>query len=150
MPDAFALTVDIAKNDFSVYTKLVYYFIGGSIMNKKILALCAFMLLAVVLSAQTVQPKKQKIKVEGRANASLYMTEVYKTDNWAEYYFVYEENKNTFDENEAEKIMYEFFSNYKRDNAFSSVEVEDLKGATIGKTTTTMEKRVIFRHVNKR
>ena len=55
-------------------------------MNKKILALCAFMLLAVVLSAQTVQPKKQKIKVEGRANASLYMTEVYKTDNWAEYY----------------------------------------------------------------
>jgi len=119
-------------------------------MNKKILALCAFMLLAVVLSAQTVQPKKQKIKVEGRANASLYMTEVYKTDNWAEYYFVYEENKNTFDENEAEKIMYEFFSNYKRDNAFSSVEVEDLKGASIGKTTTTMEKRVIFRHVNKR
>ncbi len=35
-------------------------------MNKKILALCAFMLLAVVLTAQTVQPKKQKIKVEGR------------------------------------------------------------------------------------
>ena len=31
-------------------------------MNKKILALCAFMLLAVVLSAQTVQTKKQKIK----------------------------------------------------------------------------------------
>ena len=91
-------------------------------MNKKILALCAFMLLAVVLSAQTVQPKKQKIKVEGRANASLYMTEIYKTDNWAEYYC----------------------------NAFSSVEVEDLKGATTGQKTTTMEKRVIFRHVNKR
>jgi len=122
-------------------------------MNKKILALCAFMLLAVVLSAQTVQPKKQKIKVEGRANASLYMTymtEIYKTDNWAEYYCVYEEDKNTFDENEAEKVMYEFFSNYKRDNAFSSVEVEDLKGATTGQKTTTMEKRVIFRHVNKR
>ena len=119
-------------------------------MNKKIFALCAFVLLAVALSAQTVQPKKQKIKVEGRQNASLYMTEVYKTDNWAEYYFVYEEDKNTFDENEAEKIMYEFFSNYKRDNAFSSVEVEDLKGATTGKTTTMMEKRVIFRHVNKR
>ena len=84
-------------------------------MNKKILALCAFMLLAVVLTAQTVQPKKQKIKVD-----------------------------------EAEKVMYEFFSNYKRDNAFSSVEVEDLKGVTIGKTTTTMEKRVVFRHVNKR
>ncbi len=46
--------------------------------------------------------------------------------------------------------MYEFFSNYKRDNAFSSVEVEDLRGATVGKNTTTMEKRVIFRHVNKR
>ena len=119
-------------------------------MNKKIPALCAFMLLAVVLSAQTVQPKKQKIKVEGRANASLYMTEIYKTDNWAEYYCVYEEDKNTFDENEAEKVMYEFFSNYKRDNAFSSVEVEDLKGATTGQKTTTMEKRVIFRHVNKR
>ena len=119
-------------------------------MNKKILALCAFMLLAVVLTAQTVQPKKQKIKVEGRENASLYLTEIYKTDNWAEYYCVYEENKNTFNEDEAEKGMYEFFSNYKRDNAFSSVEVEDLKGVTIGKTTTTMEKRVVFRHVNKR
>ena len=119
-------------------------------MNKKILALCVFMLLTVVLSAQTMQSKKQKIKVESRPNASLYLTEVYKTDNWAEYYCVYEENKNTFDEDEAEKVMYEFFSNYKRDNAFSSVEVEDLKGATIGKTTTTMEKRVIFRHVNKR
>ena len=119
-------------------------------MNKKILALCAFMLLAVVLSAQTVQTKKQKIKVEGRANASLYLTEIYKTDNWAEYYCVYEEDKKTFDESAAEKVMYEFFSNYKRDNAFSSVEVEDLKGVTIGKTMTTMEKRVIFRHVNKR
>ena len=119
-------------------------------MNKKILALCAFMLLAVVLTAQTVQPKKQKIKVEGRENASLYLTEIYKTDNCAEYYCVYEENKNTFNEDEAEKVMYEFFSNYKRDNAFSSVEVEDLKGVTIGKTTTTMEKRVVFRHVNKR
>jgi len=83
-------------------------------MNKKILALCAFMLLAVVLSAQTVQTKKQKIKVEGRANASLYLTEIYKTDNWAEYYCVYEEDKNTFDENEAEKVMYEkFLKQYK-------------------------------------
>ena len=97
-----------------------------------------------------MQPKKQKIKVEGRENAFLYMTEIYKTDNWAEYYCVYEEDKKTFDESAAEKVMYEFFSNYKRDNAFSSVEVEDLKGVTIGKTTTTMEKRVIFRHVNKR
>ena len=119
-------------------------------MNKKILALCAFMLFVVVLTAQSMQPKKQKIKVEGRENAFLYMTEIYKTDNWAEYYCVYEEDKKTFDESIAEKVMYEFFSNYKRDNAFSSVEVEDLKGVTIGKTTTTMEKRVIFRHVNKR
>lgn len=119
-------------------------------MNKKILALCTFMMLAVVLSAQTVQAKKQKIQVEGRANAALYMTEIYKTDNWAEYYFVYEEDKNTFDENEAEKIMYEFFSNLKRDKAYSSLEVEDLKGATTGKKTTTIEKRVVFRHVNKR
>ena len=119
-------------------------------MNKKILALCAFMLLAVVLSAQTIQPKKQKIKVEGRANANLYMTEIYKTDNWAEYYCVYEEDKTKFNEDNAEKAMYEFFSNYKREHAFSSVEVEDLKGVTIGKSTTTMEKRIIFRHVNKR
>lgn len=119
-------------------------------MNKKILALCTCMLLAVFLAAQAAQPKKQIVKIEGRPNATLAMTEIYKTNNWAEYYFIYEEDKNTFDENEAEKIMYEFFSNYKRDNAFSSVEVEDLKGATIGKKTTTMEKRVIFRHVNKR
>lgn len=118
-------------------------------MNKKILALCTCILLAVILSAQTAQPKKQIVKIEGRANATLAMTEIFKTDNWAEYYFIYEEDKNTFDENEAEKIMYEFFSNYKRDNAFSSVEVEDLKGTTIGKKTTTMEKRVIFRHVNR-
>ena len=119
-------------------------------MNKKILALCAFMLLAVVVSAQTVQPKKEKIKVDGRDKAYIYLTEIYKTDNWAEYYCVYEEDKNSFNESEAEKAMYEFFSNYKRDNLFSSVEVEDLKGALVGKTTTTMQKRIIFRHVNKR
>lgn len=119
-------------------------------MHKRILALCACMLLALALSAQAAQPKKQTIKIEGRANAALSMTEIYKTENWAEYYFVYEEDKNTFDENEAEKIMYEFFSNYKRDHAFSSVEVEDLKGATTGKKTTVLEKRVIFRHVNRR
>ena len=119
-------------------------------MNKKILALCTFMLLAAIMTAQAAQPKREKIKVEGRDTAYIYMTEIYKTDNWAEYYCVYEEDKNTFDENEAEKVMYEFFSNYKRDKGFSSVEVEDLKGASIGKTMTTMEKRVIFRHVNKR
>ena len=130
--------------------KSVYYFIGGTIMNKKILALCTCMLLAVVVSAQTAQPKTEKMKVAGRENAYILMTEIYKTDNWAEYYCVYEENKNTFKEEEAEKAMYEFFSNYKREHTFSSVEVEDLKGVTIGKTTTTMQKRIIFRHVNKR
>ena len=119
-------------------------------MNKKILAFCTCLLLAVVVSAQTSQPKKEKFDVEGRTNAHIFMTEIYKTENWAEFYCVYEEDKNTFKENEAEKAMYEFFSNYKRDNAFSSVEVEDLRGATVGKNTTTMEKRVIFRHVNKR
>ena len=119
-------------------------------MNKKILALCAFMLLAVIVSAQTVQPKKEKFKVDGRDKAYIYLTEIYKTDNWAEYYCVYEEDKKTFDEDAAEKAMYEFFSNYKREHAFSSVEVEDLKGVTVGKSTTTMEKRIIFRHVNKR
>ena len=119
-------------------------------MNKKILALCTFMLLAAIMTAQASQPKREKIKVEGRDTAYIYMTEIYKTDNWAEYYCVYEEDKKTFDEDAAEKAMYEFFSNYKREHAFSSVEVEDLKGVTIGKSTTTMEKRIIFRHVNKR
>lgn len=119
-------------------------------MNKKILALCTCMLLAVVVSAQTAQPKTEKMKVAGRENAYILMTEIYKTDNWAEYYCVYEEDKNTFDEAAAEKAMYEFFSNYKREHSFSSVEVEDLKGAAIGKTKTTIEKRIIFRHVNRR
>ena len=119
-------------------------------MNKKILALCTCMLLAVVISAQTAQPKTEKMKVAGRENAYILMTEIYKTDNWAEYYCVYEEDKTKFNEDNAEKAMYEFFSNYKREHAFSSVEVEDLKGVTIGKSTTTMEKRIIFRHVNKR
>lgn len=119
-------------------------------MNKKILALCTFILLAAIMTAQAAQPKREKIKVEGRDTAYIYMTEIYKTDNWAEYYCVYEEDKKTFDEDAAEKAMYEFFSNYKREHAFSSVEVEDLKGVTVGKSTTTMEKRIIFRHVNKR
>lgn len=119
-------------------------------MNKKILAFCTCLLLAVVVSAQTSQPKKEKFDVEGRTNAHIFMTEIYKTENWAEFYCVYEEDKNTFKENEAEKAVYEFLSNYKRKYVFSSVEVEDLKGVTIGKTVTTMEKRVIFRNVNKR
>lgn len=119
-------------------------------MNKKIIALCIFMLLAVAAIAQVSQPKKTKYPVEGRKNASIFMTEIYKTDSFAEFYCLYEEDKNTFKENDAEKFLYEFFSNFKREHVYSSVEVEDLKGVTVGDKTTTMVKRVIFRHVNRR
>ncbi|MGP1576987.1 MAG: hypothetical protein ACTTH7_05795 [Treponema sp.] len=119
-------------------------------MNKKIAVLVGFLLLAGFAAAQISQPKTQKMKVPGRENAYLYMTERYRSDSWAEFYFVYEENKNTYKEAETEKIMYEFFANYKRDNGYSAFESEDLQGTAVGDKTTTMKKRVVFKHVNKR
>ena len=119
-------------------------------MKKNIVIFSIFALVAFCATAQAVKPKTEKFPVEGRSTAFLYMTELYKSDNWAEYYCTYEEDKNLFDEAATEKIFYEFFSNYKRDHGYSSVEVEDLKGVTVGAKTTTMVKRIIFRHVNRR
>ncbi len=119
-------------------------------MKKYISIFSLLVLVTFCAAAQSVKPKTEKIPVESRQNAFLHLTELYKTDNWAEYYCTYEEAKKTFNEDIAEKIMYEFFSNYKRKNGYSSVEVEDVKGLTIGSKTTTIEKRIVFRHVNKR
>ena len=88
-------------------------------------------------------------KVEGRKNAVIKMTETYRNEYWVEFYLVYEESNKTYDEAETEKAIYEFLSNYKRDNVFARVEIEDLKGTTIGKSKTSMQKRVIFRHLRK-
>ncbi|CEM60800.1 hypothetical protein DWQ65_05955 [Treponema phagedenis] len=119
-------------------------------MKKKLIVLSVLLGFTCILTAQVVQPKTTKIKVEGRKNAYLYMTEIYKTNNWAEYYFKYEEDKNTYDEAETEKFLYEYFANYKREHGYSTIEVEDLKGSSFGEKLTSMEKRVVFRNVNKR
>ena len=101
------------------------------------------------LVAQASQPKVTEFKVAGRKNAVIKMKEIYKNEYWIEFYLVYEEPNKTYDEKETEKVIYEFLSNYKRDNVYARVEIEDLKGTSIGKTITTMEKRVIFRHLRK-
>ena len=87
--------------------------------------------------------------ISNRKNAIIKMTEIYKNEYWVEFYLVYEESNKTFDEAATEKAIYEFLSNYKRDNVFARVEIEDLKAAAIGSKNTTVEKRVIFRHLRK-
>jgi len=99
--------------------------------------------------ADAGQPKAVEYTVANRKNAKIRMKEIYRNEFWVEFYLVYEEPNKSYDEKETEKAIYEFLSNYKRDNVYARVEIEDLKGTSIGKTSTTMEKRVIFRHLKK-
>lgn len=119
-------------------------------MKKSIIA-CTIMCLAVasLFAATVVQPKTVKYEIEGKSSAAIYMTEIYTAEYWAEIYLTYEEDNGTYDEAEAEKIIYEFISKYKVDHKFSTVEIEDLKAASTGDKKTTMLKRLIFRQVRK-
>ena len=99
--------------------------------------------------AEAAQPKTVEYTVANRKDAKIKMKEIYRNDFWIEFYLVYEEPNKSYDEKETEKAIYEFLSNFKRDNVYARVEIEDLKGTSIGKTMTTMEKRVIFRHLKK-
>ena len=101
-----------------------------------------FSLLSLSLFAQVAQPKTVEYPVQGRKK-------IYKNEYWVEFYLIYEEANKTFDEAATEKAIYEFLSNYKRDNVFARVEIEDLKAAAIGSKNTIVEKRVIFRHLRK-
>ncbi|MGP1438113.1 MAG: hypothetical protein ACTTKH_03475 [Treponema sp.] len=107
-----------------------------------------FALVSFSLFAE-VSPKTTEYPVQGRKNAVIKMTEIYKNEYWVEFYLVYEEPNRSFDETSTEKAIYEFLSNYKRDNVFARVEIEDLKAASIGAKNTTVEKRVIFRNLRK-
>lgn len=116
-----------------------------------VILMAVFSLVGVSLFAQEGATKLTTVeyKVEGRKNAVIKMTETYRNEYWVEFYLVYEESNKTYDEAETEKAIYEFLSNYKRDNVYARVEIEDLKGTTIGKSKTTMQKRVLFRHLKK-
>ena len=121
-------------------------------MKKKFFALSimAFLALAVFAeNAANVTTKTQKIEVKDRPSAVMYWTkmDVPGLENQVEFYLTYEENNDTYDEAICEKIIMEFIAEYKRINVFSKFEVEDLKAASIGKTKTTVVKRVIFRKV---
>ena len=121
-------------------------------MKKKFFALSimAFLALAVFAeNAANVTAKTQKIEVKDRPSAVIYWTkmDVPGLENQVEFYLTYEENNDTYDEAICEKIIMEFIAEYKRINVFSKFEVEDLKAASIGKTKTTVVKRVIFRKV---
>jgi hypothetical protein len=117
--------------------------------NLCVAIMAMFALVSLSLFAETTQPKAVEYPVQGRKNAVIKMTEIYKNEYWVEFYLVYEESNKTFDEAATEKAVYEFLSNYKRDNVFARVEIEDLKAAAVGSKTTTVEKRVIFRHLRK-
>ena len=121
-------------------------------MRKKFFAISIMALLALAIFAENaanVTTKTQKIEVKDRPSAVMYWTkmDVPGLENQVEFYLTYEENNDTYDEAVCEKIIMEFIAEYKRTNVFSKFEVEDLKAASIGKTKTTVVKRVIFRKV---
>nr|WP_314780776.1 hypothetical protein [uncultured Treponema sp.] len=121
-------------------------------MKKRIFAISIMALLALAVFAENaanVTTKTQKIEVKDRPSAVMYWTkmDVPGLENQVEFYLTYEENNDTYDEAVCEKIIMEFIAEYKRTNVFSKFEVEDLKAASIGKTKTTVLKRVIFRKV---
>lgn len=119
-------------------------------MKKRFFCIGIFAVMcALCIFAQIPKPKTEKFPVKGKSTAFIYMTEIYKSEYWAEFYCTYEEDKNTYNEADTEKILYEFISNYKRDHNFSRVEIEDLKGTTVGDKKTTMQKRIIFRQLKK-
>lgn len=121
-------------------------------MKKKFFAISIMALLALAVFAQNaanVTTKTQKIEIKDRPSAVMYLTkmDVPGLENQVEFYLTYEENNDTYDEAVCEKIIMEFIAEYKRTNVFSKFEVEDLKAASVGKTKTTVVKRVIFRKV---
>ena len=121
-------------------------------MKKKFFAISIMALLALAIFAENaanVTTKTQKIEVKDRPSAVMYWTkmDVPGLENQVESYLTYEENNDTYDEAVCEKIIMEFIAEYKRTNVFSKFEVEDLKAASVGKTKTTVVKRVIFRKV---
>lgn len=119
-------------------------------MKKKIIAITFICFVFVAAFANsTIKPETTKYPVEGKSSAVIAMTKIYSSDYWTEFYLSYEENKTTYDEAEAEKIIYEFISKYKVDKKFSTVEIEDLKDAATDKKTTKLLKRLIFKQVRK-
>ncbi|EGC76994.1 hypothetical protein [Treponema denticola] len=121
-------------------------------MKKKFFAISIMALLALAVFAQNaanVTTKTQKIEVKDRPSAVMYLTkmDVPGLENQVEFYLTYEENNDTYNEADCEKFIMEFIAEYKRTNVFSKFEVEDLKAASVGKTKTTVVKRVIFRKV---
>lgn len=121
-------------------------------MKKKFFAISIMALLALAVFAQNaanVTTKTQKIEVKDRPSAVMYLTkmDVPGLENQVEFYLTYEENNDTYNEADCEKFIMEFIAEYKRTNVFSRFEVEDLKAASVGKTKTTVVKRVIFRKV---
>ena len=121
-------------------------------MKKKFFAISIMALLALAVFAQkaaNVTTKTQKIEIKDRPSAVMYLTkmDVPGLENQVEFYLTYEENNDTYNEADCEKFIMEFIAEYKRTNVFSKFEVEDLKAASVGKTKTTVVKRVIFRKV---
>lgn len=121
-------------------------------MKKKFFAMSIMALLVLAVFAENsalVKPKTEKIEIKDRPTAVIYWTkmDVPGLENQVEFYLTYEESNDTYNEADCEKIIMEFIAEYKRINVFSKFEVEDLKAASIGKTKTTVVKRVIFRKV---
>lgn len=119
-------------------------------MKKKFFAMSIMALLVLAVFAENpalVKPKTEKIEIKERPTALIYWTkmEVPGMENQVEFYLTYEEDNDTYNEAYCEKFIMEFIAEYKRINVFSKFEVEDLKAASIGKTKTTVLKRVIFR-----
>lgn len=116
---------------------------------KKISLSIVFALLMSAAVFAAPETTTEKIPVEGRQDAYLYVTQIYASEYWAEFFIVYEEPSKTFDAAESEKILYEFISNYKVEKKFSRVEVEDLLESQENAQLTRVTKRVIFRQIRK-
>ena len=121
-------------------------------MKKRIFALSIMAFLALAVFAENaahVTTKTEKIEIKDRPTAVIYWTRmnVPGLENQVEFYLTYEESNDTYNEADCEKFIMEFIAEYKRINVYSKFEVEDLKAASIGKTKTTVLKRVIFRKV---
>ncbi len=116
----------------------------------KKISLALFFCLALMFGFADVPAKTtEKTAVEGRRDAYIYVTKIYDSEYWAEFYVAYEEPSKTFDEAQTEKILYEFISNYKVEHKYSRVEVEDLEAARQSDNVTRVTKRVIFRQLRK-
>ncbi len=118
-------------------------------MKKKIFILVMLLSVLSLFGSETIKPKTTKHTIKERPTATILLTEVYGNEFQTEYYLFYQEDKDAYKEEIAEKYIFEFISKYKVEKKFSRVDVEEVSAAAIKGKKIEVVKRAIFKQLRK-